>query len=70
MAKIIVDGVDMEAATDANLLEVLLSAGVDIPYFCWHPAMGSIGACRQCAEIYATAAADGRTTVAAPETVT
>ena len=23
--------------------------GFDIPYFCWHPAMGSVGACRQCA---------------------
>ena len=26
-----------------------LSLGFDLPYFCWHPAMGSIGACRQCA---------------------
>jgi NADH-quinone oxidoreductase subunit G len=31
------------------LLEVLLHLGFNIPYFCWHPAMGSIGACRQCA---------------------
>ena len=22
---------------------------LDLPYFCWHPAMGSIGSCRQCA---------------------
>ncbi|HZU89216.1 MAG TPA: NADH-quinone oxidoreductase subunit NuoG, partial [Stellaceae bacterium] len=26
-----------------------LSLGLDIPYFCWHPALGSVGACRQCA---------------------
>ena len=22
---------------------------MDLPYFCYHPAMGSVGACRQCA---------------------
>lgn len=32
-----------------NILEVCLALGFDIPYFCWHPALGSIGSCRQCA---------------------
>ncbi|HEY3377929.1 MAG TPA: NADH-quinone oxidoreductase subunit NuoG [Armatimonadota bacterium] len=32
-----------------SLLETCLSLGFDIPYFCWHPAMHSVGACRQCA---------------------
>jgi len=32
-----------------NLLEVCLSLGFNVPYFCWHPAMHSVGACRQCA---------------------
>jgi NADH-quinone oxidoreductase subunit G len=32
-----------------NLLEVCLALGYDLPYFCWHPAMHSVGACRQCA---------------------
>ena len=32
-----------------NLLQACLSHGLDIPYFCWHPALGSVGACRQCA---------------------
>lgn len=32
-----------------NVLETCLSLGFNIPYFCWHPALGSIGACRQCA---------------------
>ena len=32
-----------------NLLEVCLSLGFNIPYFCWHPAMHSVGACRLCA---------------------
>jgi len=32
-----------------NLLHACLSLGFDIPYFCWHPAMHSVGSCRQCA---------------------
>jgi NADH-quinone oxidoreductase subunit G len=32
-----------------NLLHACLSLGLNLPYFCWHPAMGSVGACRQCA---------------------
>jgi len=32
-----------------NLLHTCLSAGINLPYFCWHPTLGSIGACRQCA---------------------
>ncbi|WP_339668684.1 NADH-quinone oxidoreductase subunit NuoG [Dasania marina] len=34
-----------------NLLQACLSLGLDLPYFCWHPDMGSIGACRQCAVV-------------------
>lgn len=45
------DDVAFEAPAQANLLEALLSEHIDIPYFCWHPAMGSVGACRQCAVI-------------------
>lgn len=32
-----------------NLLQACLSLGFDLPYFCWHPALHSVGACRQCA---------------------
>jgi NADH-quinone oxidoreductase subunit G len=32
-----------------NLLEACLTLGLNLPYFCWHPAMHSVGACRQCA---------------------
>ena len=32
-----------------NLLQQCLSLGFNLPYFCWHPALGSVGACRQCA---------------------
>ena len=39
----------VDLAEGRNLLEVCLSLGYDLPYFCWHPAMHSVGACRQCA---------------------
>ena len=32
-----------------NLLHGCVSLGLNLPYFCWHPAFGSVGACRQCA---------------------
>ena len=34
-----------------NLLEACLSLGFNLPFFCWHPALHSVGACRQCAVI-------------------
>jgi NADH-quinone oxidoreductase subunit G len=49
MAVIKIDGKDYEVAAGKNLLQTCLELGLDLPYFCWHPAMGSIGACRQCA---------------------
>ena len=51
MAVIEVDGQMYEVADGANLLAAVLSEQLDLPYFCWHPAMGSVGACRQCAII-------------------
>ncbi|TKI04761.1 NADH-quinone oxidoreductase subunit NuoG [Martelella alba] len=49
MATIHVDGKEYEVSGSDNLLQACLSLGLDIPYFCWHPALGSVGACRQCA---------------------
>lgn len=49
MAKIVIDGVSYDVNPDNNLLQECLSQGLDLPYFCWHPCMGSVGACRQCA---------------------
>ena len=49
MATIYVDGKEYEVDGADNLLQACLSLGLDVPYFCWHPALGSVGACRQCA---------------------
>jgi len=44
-----IDGRSYPAAPHKNLLQVCLEQGLDLPYFCWHPALGSVGSCRQCA---------------------
>jgi NADH-quinone oxidoreductase subunit G len=49
VATIIVDGREYEVDPTKNLLETCLSLGLNLPYFCWHPALHSVGACRQCA---------------------
>ncbi|MCX2741223.1 NADH-quinone oxidoreductase subunit NuoG [Pontibacter anaerobius] len=49
MATIYIDNKPYEVKAGKNLLEACLNLGKDLPYFCWHPAMGSVGACRQCA---------------------
>jgi NADH-quinone oxidoreductase subunit G len=49
MVTIYVDNLPYDADPHQNLLQVCLSLGFDLPYFCWHPALGSVGACRQCA---------------------
>ena len=49
MATIYIDDRAYKADPQQNLLHACLSVGFNLPYFCWHPAMGSVGACRQCA---------------------
>ena len=49
MATIVIDGKEYKVDDKQNLLSACLTLGFNLPYFCWHPAMGSVGACRQCA---------------------
>ena len=51
MVKLFVDGQTIEVQAGTNLLHAVLSADLDLPYFCWHPELGSLGACRQCAVV-------------------
>ncbi len=46
---IYINGNKFSINTSSNLLETCLSLDFDVPYFCWHPMLGSIGACRLCA---------------------
>jgi NADH-quinone oxidoreductase subunit G len=49
MVKIRIDGKHYEVEPGKNLLETCLSLGINVPHFCYHPALGSVGACRLCA---------------------
>ncbi len=49
MATIYIDNKEYEVEEGKNLLETCLSLGLNLTYFCWHPELDSVGACRQCA---------------------
>jgi NADH-quinone oxidoreductase subunit G len=49
MLKIRIDGKYYDVKPGKNLLETCLALGLYIPHFCFHPALGSVGACRLCA---------------------
>ncbi|WP_458700904.1 2Fe-2S iron-sulfur cluster-binding protein [Sulfurospirillum sp. 1307] len=48
MATITVDDKQIEAKEGALLIEELLANGIEIPHFCYHPALGKDGNCRMC----------------------
>ncbi len=75
MSAIYIDDKAYEADPKQNLLHACLSLGFNLPYFCWHAALGSVGACRQCAVKHFKDAQDTRgrivmacMTPAAPDT--
>ena len=49
MPTIYINNKPYEVEAGQNLLHACLSLGFNIPYFCWHPALHSVGACRMCA---------------------
>jgi len=48
MAIITVDNKEIEVEEGALLIEELLSNNINIPHFCYHPALGKDGNCRMC----------------------
>jgi NADH-quinone oxidoreductase subunit G len=44
-----INNVAYQVSKENNLLAGVISKKINLPYFCWHPSMGSVGACRQCA---------------------
>ena len=48
MSTIVVDNKEIEVKEGALLIEELLSHGIEIPHFCYHPALGKDGNCRMC----------------------
>lgn len=48
MINLIIDGIPVEAAEDATILEAAAAAGVEIPTLCYLKDVSSIGSCRMC----------------------
>jgi NADH-quinone oxidoreductase subunit G len=49
MPKLIIDDRQIEVAPKTMVIEAAAQLGIVIPRFCYHPALGSVGACRVCA---------------------
>ena len=48
MPTITIDGKLIECAPGKTVIEAALENGIDIPHFCWHPALSVSGNCRMC----------------------
>jgi len=48
LVELSVDGRKLQAPKGANLLDVMLEAGIEISYFCYHPGLAVVAVCRQC----------------------
>jgi NADH-quinone oxidoreductase subunit G len=49
MPKLTIDDRKIEVAAGTKVIEAAAGLGIMIPRFCYHPALGSVGACRVCA---------------------
>jgi NADH-quinone oxidoreductase subunit G len=49
MPKLVIDDREIEVAPKTMVIEAAAQLGIMIPRFCYHPALGSVGACRVCA---------------------
>ncbi len=48
MPKFTIDGREIEFEGGRTIIEVALENGIEIPHFCWHPALSVSGNCRMC----------------------
>ncbi|RPI15342.1 MAG: NADH-quinone oxidoreductase subunit G [Ignavibacteriae bacterium] len=48
MPKFILDGKEIEFKPGQTIIQAAYEAGIDIPHFCWHPALSIAGNCRIC----------------------
>jgi NADH-quinone oxidoreductase subunit G len=49
MPKLVIDDREIEVEAGTKVIEAAAALGIWIPRFCYHPALGSVGACRVCA---------------------
>ena len=48
MAKIIIDGKELEVDAKRTIMEAARENAIEIPHFCWHPKLSIAGNCRMC----------------------
>jgi NADH-quinone oxidoreductase subunit G len=48
MAKVTIDGVEVEVQDGINVIEAAKAADVHVPHFCYHPSLTVVGQCRMC----------------------
>jgi NADH-quinone oxidoreductase subunit G len=48
MAKVTIDGIEVEIEEGANVIEAAKAANVHVPHFCYHPSLSVVGQCRMC----------------------
>lgn len=46
--KLFVNGEEVEVEKGKNLIDAMGAVGIEIPHFCYHPALGADGNCRMC----------------------
>ncbi|MBI3467137.1 MAG: molybdopterin-dependent oxidoreductase [Planctomycetes bacterium] len=62
MATISVDGIEIEIADGErlNCIQAADRAGVEIPFYCWHPGLSVVASCRMCLVETGTKGPDGK----------
>lgn len=48
MPKLTIDGIEIEVEDGLNLIQAASRLGIDVPHFCYHPALSIVAQCRQC----------------------
>ncbi len=52
MPKLKIDNLEIEVPKGTKVIEAADRLGIPIPRFCYHPALGPVGACRMCAVMF------------------
>lgn len=48
MPKLTIDGKEVEVPKGTRLIQAAKAAGIDVPYYCYHPGLSVAGNCRMC----------------------
>ncbi len=48
MAKVTIDGTEVEVQDGLNIIEAAKAVDVHVPHFCYHPSLSVVGQCRMC----------------------